>query len=198
MCLHGPIILHLIIWYIIIFDLISYIKKNLICLFVRLFSHLVSQNSAQQSSKNSLWRHGIYEQQTEKHTKKWLGPHFFLQKKKKYRKKLNSFRKKICRKCLQHAVLNLTYTCIICHIHVHTVCTWTRLHKSYVKLQLEKKKFYSEQSFIFIELNVFWGYFYQKWVRKSRMSGILFFFFLVAFHHYKIQQIHVVAKEKIV
>lgn len=121
MCLHGPIILHLIIWYIIIFDLISYIKKNLICLFVRLFSHLVSQNSAQQSSKNSLWRHGIYEQQTEKHTKKWLGPHVFLQKKKKMSKKIKLFSKenlqKVSTTCsvkLNIHLYNLSYTRTYC------------------------------------------------------------------------------------
>lgn len=131
--------------------------------------------------------------------KKVTWPSCFPTKEKKMSKKIKLFSKenlqKVSTTCsvkLNIHLYNLSY------IHVHTACTCTPLHKSYVKLQLEKKKFYSEQSFIFIELNVFWGYFYQKWVRKSRMSGILFFFFLVAFHHYKIQQIHVVAKEKIV
>lgn len=108
--------------------------------------------------------------------KKVAWPSFFPTKEKKISKKIKLFSKENLQKVSTTCSVKLNiHLYIICHIHVHTVCTWTRLHKSYVKLQLEKKSSIVNRVLFFIELNVFWGYFYQKWVRKSRMSGILFF-----------------------
>lgn len=129
--------------------------------------------------------------------KKVAWPSFFPTKEKKISKKIKLFSKENLQKVSTTCSVKLnTHLYIICYIHVHTVCTWTRLHKSYVKLQLEKKKFYSEQSFIFYRTKCFLMILLSKVSEKITHEWHFIFFFHVAFHHYKIQQI--VAKEKIV
>lgn len=121
MCLHGPIILHLIIWYIIIFDLISYIKKKthlFVCSFV--FSPGVPKLRPAKLQELAVTSRDLWTADRKTH-KKVAWPSFFPTKEKKISKKIKLFSKenlqKVSTTCsvkLNIHLYNLSYTRTYC------------------------------------------------------------------------------------